>query len=94
MGTMCVPSLHRKQLVDRNIIKPLENLIQSWMVRYNQIETSQDDYCSVGMEKPSCNIAVKASKSDQAKQNLIAVRNVLGMHSDLYDPNNYLKDFR
>lgn len=93
MGTMCVPSLHRKQLEDPNKIKLLNSFIQNGTVRYNQMEASQDDCGDDDTEEPFCNIGVQADDRNQAKQNLIAVCTLLGIHNNKYDLNYYLKNF-
>lgn len=94
MGTMCVPSLHKKQLEDKKTIKLLNIFIQNGTIKYTQMEPSLDDCGDEGSEEPYCNISVMAADSNQARQNLIAVCNLLGLHNNQYDLNYYLKDFR
>ena len=94
MGTMCVPSLHRRQLEDINNLTHLNHLVQSGTVRYNQIEASLEDCGKEDEEEPFCNIAVMAADKMQAKQQLIAVCNSLGLNNNQYDMNHYLKDFK
>lgn len=94
MGTMCVPSLHRKQLQDINTIKQLQNLIPTGKFRYNQFKSTLEDCGKEGEEEPFCNIAVMAADCNKAKQSLISVCTSLGIHNNQYDLNQYLKLFK
>ncbi|XP_061107050.1 carnosine synthase 1-like isoform X2 [Conger conger] len=91
-GIMCVVSQHRQALNTTAHPKRLRWLHQKGVLRLNELE---EELISGEYEEPYCNISVRDSRADDARQRLLALCQGLGLHCPpRYDVGYFLSHFK
>ena len=94
VGLMLVPSAHRQALSTPTTHRVLNLLEENGVIRINYIEPVLPPPNCDRYEEPYANVAVLDRDADSALTKIAAVFDLLGLNTDQYPVEEFLRDFR
>ena len=94
LGMACVPSMHKEQLENSNILDSIMSMKERRIILYYQMRDTVGNCEEDEDEIPFCSLAVTESSLRNAKVKLKHVWDLVGLNTNDYDLNYFLKYFK